>query len=96
MLAKILTVKKIDKGEFMAQNKNLFSFHLLNEQGKAKAEAVATEFVEFYKKLESLIGPEPSRYHSMVDTKLEEAAFFAKKAIANKSENNEAVSHQLD
>lgn len=79
----------------MIQNKDLFSFHALNEQGKKEAGEVATLFVDFYKKLSPLLG-EPSRYRSIVDSKLEEASFFAKKVIANKKENSESVSHQLD
>ena len=68
----------------------------MNEHGKKAAAAIATEFVEFYKKIEPLIGPGPSRYLSIVETKLEEASFFAKKAIANKPENSESVSHRLE
>jgi hypothetical protein len=63
-----------------------FEVHLLNEQGIEKAKALAVAFDELLTKLEPLM-PLSSRYTSLVCTKLEEASFFAKKAMAILPEN---------
>lgn len=65
----------------------LFEVHMLNEVGIEKARAIAEDFNELLGYLESTIGTEPSREMSIVKTKLEEACFFAKKAIANQKIN---------
>lgn len=63
----------------------LFQFHKLNERGVAQAQDVA---IYFSCLLDSLTAVCPaSREFSIVKTKLEEAAFFAKKSIANVPEN---------
>lgn len=64
-----------------------FKVHILTEEGKRKAEKIAEAFDECLYKLIDLRGGDenPSRYMSLVRTKLEEACFFAKKDMA---ENN--------
>ena len=57
-----------------------FQVHMLTEDGKAKALAVAQAFDECLEKLKAVC-PE-CRELSIVKTKLEEACFFAKKAMA--------------
>jgi hypothetical protein len=59
---------------------NLFAFHKLNTQGQEKATIIACWFVELISKL-ATVCPE-SREFSITKTKLEEACFFAKKAMA--------------
>jgi hypothetical protein len=63
-----------------------FEVHMLNEAGKSKAAAIAVAFDACLTALTS-INPEPSREMSIARTKLEEACFFAKKAMASKPEN---------
>lgn len=65
-----------------------FAVHILNEPGKVKAALIADVFDECLEKLLK-INPDSSREMSLVRTKLEEASFFAKKAMASKSENTE-------
>jgi hypothetical protein len=65
---------------------NEFAVHMLNEQGKTKALIIALTFNECLNKLLE-VNPEASREMSLARTKLEEAAFFAKKAMANRPEN---------
>jgi len=63
-----------------------FTVHMLNEQGKQKAGAIAQAFDECLDKLKAVC-PE-SREFSITKTKLEEASFFAKKSMANQVDNN--------
>jgi hypothetical protein len=63
-----------------------FEVHLLNEIGIENAKTMAFKFSELLDWLNT-IGVTPSREMSLVATKLEEACFFAKKAMANKPEN---------
>jgi hypothetical protein len=63
-----------------------FQVHMLNETGKAKATAIAEAFDELLTKLVNITG-EPSREMSLCRTKLEEASFFAKKAMAQSQGN---------
>lgn len=65
-----------------------FEVHMLNEDGKGKANAIACKFYELLCGLEG-IGIKPGREMSIVRTKLEEACFFAKKAMANQKENQQ-------
>lgn len=69
----------------MKEHNPLFKTHRLNAQGVEKAKAIAQAFTEL---IEALDLP-PGRESAIVYTKLEEACFFAKKAIANKTENQE-------
>lgn len=63
----------------------LFQVHMLNEQGKAKARAIADHFESLLTALTPLCPG--GREFSIVKTKLEEACFFAKKAMAKDMAN---------
>jgi hypothetical protein len=63
----------------------LFQVHKLNEGGLQRAQELADRFNGLLVELNRLL-PE-GREFSIVKTKLEEAAFFAKKAIAKRPEN---------
>lgn len=60
----------------------LFQVHMLNENGRAKAKAIANEFDSLLINLKNIC-PENTREFAIVKTNLEQACFFAKKAIAN-------------
>lgn len=64
-----------------------FQVHMLNEQGKSKALALAALFSDLLDAVErrGVTG----RELAIVKTKLEEACFFAKKGIASLTENQE-------
>jgi len=64
-----------------------FTFHKLTNEGMAQAKAIADLFDSLLDQLKHYC-PE-GREFSLVKTKLEEACFFAKKAMANVSENQE-------
>lgn len=66
---------------------SLFQVHMLNDSGKDKARIIAIQFDNLLRDL-SLVCP-AGREMSIVRTKLEEAAFFAKKAMANQPENQQ-------
>ena len=84
----------------MSMNKE-FQVHMLNDAGKAKAAAIAVAFDECLTKLITLCAPpangspgagailypQGTREMAIVRTKLEEACFFAKKAMASSPEN---------
>lgn len=69
----------------------LFQVHMLNDVGKEKALKIALAFDNLLSTLAPLCNADPSipsnREFSIVKTKLEEASFFAKKAMANNPEN---------
>lgn len=67
----------------------LFQVHRLNDIGLQKAENIAVDFNTLLTNLEDTVGPEATktREFSVVKTKLEEACFFAKKSLANQTEN---------
>jgi len=66
-----------------------FQTHRLNEEGMEKAKMIAYIFDECLDSIESLC---PSgRELAIVRTKLEEACFFAKKAMASDSSNGEGA-----
>ena len=66
----------------------LFEVHRLNDQGMKNATAIAEAFDRL---LRDLVGLCPAgRESSIVRTKLEEAAFFAKKAMAMQRENQQS------
>lgn len=66
-----------------------FRVHMLNDQGKALASEIAGAFDELLSKISPIIGN--GREAAIVATKLEEACFFAKKAIAEVKENQAAA-----
>ena len=66
----------------------LFRVHRLNGEGLHKAGEIAKSFNGLLEELR-LLCPESTREFSIVKTKLEEACFFAKKAVANVAENQE-------
>lgn len=68
-----------------------FKVHLLNEQGIIKAKALADLFDATLTALENMVGSE-GRNMSLVRTKLEEASFFAKKAMAEQVDNQKLES----
>lgn len=59
-----------------------FGVHILNEQGITTAKLMAWKFTELTTWLEATAGCMPGREWSITKTKLEEACFFAKKAMA--------------
>ena len=63
-----------------------FEVHMLNSAGKDLAKCIAEAFDDLLGKL-TAIQPEPCREMSIVRTKLEEACFFAKKAMAQQPHN---------
>lgn len=66
-----------------------FAFHKLNEEGQNKAKTIALYFSDLLFSLQSYCPA--SRELSIVKTKLEEACFFAKKAMANQPKNQVKV-----
>lgn len=73
-----------------------FAVHRLNALGMAKAEGLAEAFSQLLSSIEAVMGsqnyvadgpPTGAREIALVRTKLEEAAFFAKRAIAVRPEN---------
>lgn len=65
----------------------LFATHKLNAQGQSKAQAIASDFNDLLFKLSFYT--EPGREASIMRTKLEEAAFYAKKSMASNDANQE-------
>lgn len=65
-----------------------FNVHLLNEEGKVKANIIAFVFTDTLNRLEDedVCGSE-GREMAIVRTKLQEAAFYAKRAMAVRPEN---------
>src|SRR5437764_1053304 len=74
-----------ERRKLMPQVSNLFRVHRLNDDGMKHAELIAESFDGLVLYLSKLC-PE-SREFSIVKTKLEEACFFAKKAMANHEPN---------
>lgn len=62
-----------------------FRSHLLNDQGIAVCNSVSIKFHELLLFVQAVAGE--SREMSIVRTKLEEACFFAKKAVAVRADN---------
>ena len=58
-----------------------FKVHLLNDEGIAKATALSKAFDDLLTAVNTH-APMPSRERSLVVTKLQEACFWAKRAIA--------------
>lgn len=65
-----------------------FAVHMLNEGGKEKARQIALAFSDLLHELERISGSE-GRDMAIVKTKLEEACFFAKRAMAKRPENQQ-------
>jgi hypothetical protein len=63
-----------------------FSVHRLNDEGLAKADTIAAGYSAFLDLLEQTVGPtvtsEAGRCMAIVRTKLQEANFFTKRAVA--------------
>ncbi len=66
-------------------NNKEFQVHMLNDAGKAKAKIIAETFDACLDKLVEVCPA--GRELALVKTKLEEACFFAKKAMANEPGN---------
>lgn len=65
-----------------------FTVHMLNDAGKGKAAAIAETLSAALDGLEAVCGKD-GREMAVVRTKLEEACFFAKRAMAQRSENQQ-------
>lgn len=68
-----------------------FAVHMLNRDGKERAADVAKMLSICLNNIEAIVGAD-GREMAIVRTKLQEAAFFAKRAIAVKAENQEPTS----
>jgi len=66
-----------------------FEVHMLNDIGKKKATLIAENFTRMLTGLEEICGKD-GREIAIVRTKMEEACFFAKKAMAKLPENQES------
>jgi hypothetical protein len=66
-----------------------FQVHLLNEEGKAKALQLAEAFSDLMDRVEALGLGGDGRALALAKTKLEEACFFAKRAMASRAVNQE-------
>lgn len=65
-----------------------FSVHRLNSEGLTKADVIATAFSRLLDHLEEVCGKD-GREMSLVRTKLQESAFYAKRAMAVRPENQQ-------
>lgn len=63
-----------------------FGVHILNDSGIAKAREIAEVYSRALVDLEALCGAD-GREMAIVKTKLQESAFFAKRAMAVRPEN---------
>ena len=66
----------------------MFEVHRLNEQGMRKARDIAEAFQQTLDEVEILVGKD-GREMALVRTKMQEACFFAKRAMAMQPENQE-------
>lgn len=71
----------------MAPLNKAFEVHLLNAAGMARAHRIAKAFDTLLTELQEVCPA--GRELAIVTTKLEEACFFAKKAMANTVENQQ-------
>ena len=71
----------------------LFQFHVLNEEGKKKAVTIAEAFHNLLHSLKHLCAS--GREYDILELKLEEACFFAKKAMASLPINQEIKNEQV-
>jgi hypothetical protein len=65
-----------------------FKVHMLNEQGKAKADSLARIFSVALDAVESATGTD-GREVALVRTHLQLASFYAKRAMASRPENQQ-------
>jgi hypothetical protein len=65
-----------------------FDVHLLNEKGLAKAREIGVVYSQLLDELDRLCGTE-GREVAIMRTKLQESAFFAKRAMAVRPENQQ-------
>ena len=65
-----------------------FQVHMLNDQGKNKARQISEAFDNCLTGIEAICAPD-GRELAIVRTKMEEACFFAKKAMAQQPENQQ-------
>jgi len=70
---------------------NEFKVYKLSSDGVRLVNDVSREFDEFLTTLLENALPESSRYTSLVKTKLEEAAFYARKAVGSNPANWEKI-----
>lgn len=74
-----------------------FTFHKLNPNGQRKAVAIAETFTRALLELEDLCaGGSDPRLMAIVRSKMEEACFFAKKAMAVQTHNQIEVNKADD
>ena len=66
-----------------------FEVHMLNPSGIEKAKQIRDAFDNLLTELDALTPNGGHREMAIVRTKLEEACFFAKKALANQPENQQ-------
>jgi len=64
-----------------------FMSYKLNEEGRRKMGDIEAAFNQLVDTVQFISNP--SREHSLMMTKLEEACFYAKKSVAQQSENQE-------
>ena len=69
----------------------MFEVHILNDLGKEKARQLQAVFAHFLDTLEHVCGKD-GREMAIVRTKLEEASFYAKRAMAMRPEHHDGVS----
>jgi hypothetical protein len=77
----------INNGGYMHKE---FEVHMLNAKGKQLAKEIAFAFDGLLTQLEGF-GIDDGRNMAIVRTKLEEACFFAKKAMSNNKANTEGA-----
>ena len=77
-----------DEPEFKITIRDEFQVHKLNADGMGRAMDIAKIFSVFLNNLESVTGVD-GREMDIVRTKLQEANFFAKCAVAVRTENQE-------
>lgn len=67
-----------------------FKSHILSDGGLRKAEEIGSTFTEALDKLESICGKD-GREMALVRTHLQDASFYAKRAMAVRPENQKAT-----
>jgi hypothetical protein len=67
-----------------------FAVHMLNDEGKQKATALARLFTDLLNGVEDISGT-AGREVALVRTHLELASYYAKRAMASRPENQQAA-----